>query len=276
MNEIPLFAQALFDSDYGCPTLCQIRINMTTTSDNLPMKKLKNDQNLLKLMPVELWIQVDGFTDLKTHTSLRASCSFMRTWLPHGKEVEYKEYRRLWEAVKSRYRATNSFKEAVNLCTQPLTQDHYNYLCKNYLKDEVLRICELALSPPFSCSHIDLTAADNNFAIRWSSKNGHSSIVDLLLQDSRVDPAADNNFSIRWASENGHSSVAGLLLQDSRVDPTASDNYAIKRASENGHSSVVKLLLQDSRVDPAADNNLAIRFASRCCRCNQEMATLLL
>lgn len=46
-----------------------------------------------------------------------------------------------------------------------------------------------------------------------------------------------------------------LLLQDGRVDPSFDNNYAIRGASENGHADVVQVLLQDDRVDPRAENN---------------------
>ena len=42
--------------------------------------------------------------------------------------------------------------------------------------------------------------------------------VRLLLNDPRVDPSADDNYAIRCASENGHVEVVKLLLNDPRVD----------------------------------------------------------
>ena len=49
-------------------------------------------------------------------------------------------------------------------------------------------------------------------------------VVKLLLTDKRVNPSANNNFAIRWASRNGHTKVVKLLLADERVDPSANDN----------------------------------------------------
>jgi len=91
-------------------------------------------------------------------------------------------------------------------------------------------------------------SADENFAIRYASDNGHHEVVEFLLQDERVDPSAENNYAIRRASENGHLEIVKLLLQDKRVDPSVRNNHAIRFASENGHLEVVKLLLQDERV----------------------------
>ena len=38
------------------------------------------------------------------------------------------------------------------------------------------------------------------------------------------------NHPIRMASKNGHLEVVNLLLEDSRVNPRAEDNYAISMA----------------------------------------------
>ena len=105
-------------------------------------------------------------------------------------------------------------------------------------------------------------SSHNNQAIRSASKNGHHEVVQLLLTDSRVDPSADDNYAIQIASENGHLNIVQLLLNDEPVDPSSYDNYAISYASENGHHEVVQLLLTDSHVDPSADNNYAIKKAS--------------
>jgi hypothetical protein len=48
--------------------------------------------------------------------------------------------------------------------------------------------------------------------------------------------------------------VVELLLQDKRVDPAANQNYAIRSAARNGHSAVVELLSRDARVDASAVN----------------------
>jgi hypothetical protein len=103
-----------------------------------------------------------------------------------------------------------------------------------------------------------------NGAIRYASTVGYLSVVERLLQDPRVDPSASGNWPILQASQNGHLAVVDRLLQKSCVDPSVCNNYAIRHASGYGHLAVVDRLLQDSRVDPSADNNYAIRLASTC------------
>jgi surface antigen len=105
-------------------------------------------------------------------------------------------------------------------------------------------------------------SAEDNYAIRWASQNGHLAVVERLLKDERVDSSANDNHAIRSSSEKGYVAVVERLLQDERVDPSAEDNYAIKMASRNGHVAVVERLLADKRVDPSAENNYAIRWAS--------------
>jgi hypothetical protein len=52
-------------------------------------------------------------------------------------------------------------------------------------------------------------------------QHGHADVVEVLLQDGRVDPTADNNYSIFLASLYGHVKVVEVLLQDGRVEITA-------------------------------------------------------
>ena len=91
---------------------------------------------------------------------------------------------------------------------------------------------------------------------------GHDEVVELLLENPRVDPSAEDNYAIRKASQAGEVEVVKLLLKDPRVDPSANYNDAIGIASRNGHHKVVELLLNDPRVDPTDEANEAIRMAS--------------
>ena len=81
-----------------------------------------------------------------------------------------------------------------------------------------------------------------------ASDNGHVKVVELLLNDPRVDPSNYNNTAIRWASFEGRVKVVELLLNDPRVDPSANNNFAIRYASHKGYAKVVELLLNHPRV----------------------------
>lgn len=85
----------------------------------------------------------------------------------------------------------------------------------------------------------------NNYSIKIASCNGHTEIVELLLQDARVDPS---NESIIRACIAGNVDVVKLLLDDSRVNPAEPFNDLIERASMFGHADVLEVLFQDGRL----------------------------
>ena len=74
-----------------------------------------------------------------------------------------------------------------------------------------------------------------------SCKKNKLDVIKILLP--YVDPTADNNYAIRMTSCNGHLEIVKLLLTLPGVDPTADKNHAIRLASHNGHLEVVKFLL---------------------------------
>jgi Ankyrin repeats (3 copies)/Ankyrin repeat len=94
--------------------------------------------------------------------------------------------------------------------------------------------------------------------------NGRTSIIELLLADSRVDKASidhgnqSGRIAFTLAASAGHTSVVELLLADPRVDKASIDHAnglggtALMYAAWNGRRSVVELLLADPRVDKAS------------------------
>ena len=62
--------------------------------------------------------------------------------------------------------------------------------------------------------------------LSWAARQGHESIVDLLLATRDVDPdSIDNNgrTPLSWAAEKGHKTVVGLLLKKKGVDLNSKD-----------------------------------------------------
>ena len=87
-----------------------------------------------------------------------------------------------------------------------------------------------------------------NYAIRCAACNGREKVIELLLQDPRVDPSTENNFAIIHSAWTGRVKVVELLLQDPRVDPSVHNNIVIRYFIKNNHTKVVELILQDPRV----------------------------
>jgi len=67
-------------------------------------------------------------------------------------------------------------------------------------------------------------------------------VVNLLLLDSRTDPAARNNYAVRLAAVRGHASALAWLLLDPRVDATANNDQALRVARAQRDYDIVGLL----------------------------------
>ena len=129
----------------------------------------------------------------------------------------------------------------------------------------------------------DITA-DNNYAIEWTSRNGHLEVVKYLHENGA--DITENKYAIDWASHNGHLEVVKYLHANGAVisvikwacinghldvvkylhihgaDIAAGNNHAIRWASRNGHLETVKYL-HENGADIKAENNYAIKCASR-------------
>ena len=57
----------------------------------------------------------------------------------------------------------------------------------------------------------------SNFALKEACRLGRLKMVELLLQDPRVDPSARSNRAIRIASQNGFSRIVERLLKEPSV-----------------------------------------------------------
>ena len=76
--------------------------------------------------------------------------------------------------------------------------------------------------------------------------------VKILLKDNRkekiIDPSANNNYAIRRASGNGHLEVVKLLLNDKRVNPSDVNNETFKLSFKLGYIDIVRVLLTHSNI----------------------------
>ena len=109
---------------------------------------------------------------------------------------------------------------------------------------------------------------NDNICIRWACTNGHTDVINFLLQFYSVDPSCLSNYCIRIACENGHTDIVRSLLKDNRVNPATHNNFPIQIASRNGHYDIVRLLIRHQSVNPCGvqlfpkkeNNSPEIRF----------------
>lgn len=64
-----------------------------------------------------------------------------------------------------------------------------------------------------------------NEAIQEAAKEGHLDIVELLINDNRIDPSQNRNIASSWASIYGHYNISKILFSDLRVRNTLASNY---------------------------------------------------
>jgi len=97
--------------------------------------------------------------------------------------------------------------------------------------------------------------------LSWTAKNGHESVVKLLLEKYNVDQDSKDSMGrtpLSLAAENGREEVVTLLLAKDGVDVNAMDKYGqtpLSWAAANGQEAVLKLLLTRDGVDPGSKNS---------------------
>ncbi|KAI9322085.1 hypothetical protein BDR26DRAFT_883227, partial [Obelidium mucronatum] len=133
-----------------------------------------------------------------------------------------------------------------------------------------LKVAALLLNNP---QYFDPTANENNFFI-WVISCYNTELLDLVLNDPRIDPSCIHNYAIRKTVQQGHSATVQrllldpresnhlirILLADERVDPC--DSNCLQLACEMNYPEAVGLLLTHEAVDPSADDNKLVIFAS--------------
>jgi ankyrin repeat protein len=94
-----------------------------------------------------------------------------------------------------------------------------------------------------------------------AAENGHTEVVQLLLETKEVDVNAEDNYAqtpLSWAAKNGHTQVVQLLLKTKEVDINAwGGEYgsALRAASSGGHQEIVQILI-DNKADVNAQGGL--------------------
>lgn len=86
-------------------------------------------------------------------------------------------------------------------------------------------------------------------AIGKASWNGHTKIVEVLLQDQIVDPGWNNYYAFTHASINGHYDVVKLLLENVKDIPTKVVNNTIIYTNMYKHDDIVVLLIPRANVN---------------------------
>jgi len=103
--------------------------------------------------------------------------------------------------------------------------------------------------------------ADNDYALRVASENGHVSVVQFLVEVGHADVHADDDGALNVASLYGHLAIVQFLVEHG-ANVHACDDAALHVASQNGHLAVVQFLVTQGANVHALDEN-ALSVASR-------------
>lgn len=88
----------------------------------------------------------------------------------------------------------------------------------------------------------DPTVHDNK-AIRLAAKYGNTDIVEILLQDDRVNPSALNNYAMYQACINSRHEILDLIVNDKRFDDsTLGTIYQSMSIAKNNHRIIKSFL----------------------------------
>ena len=64
------------------------------------------------------------------------------------------------------------------------------------------------LKPTYTTSSFKIDPSYlGNYALRTAARDGKADLVELLLEDKRVDPAAKNNWALIASAQNGHAGM---------------------------------------------------------------------
>lgn len=89
-----------------------------------------------------------------------------------------------------------------------------------------------------------------------AASEGHEGIVQLLLDDGRLDPSAKDRYGrtpLHCAASGGHENIVRILLDREDVDPDVKDMSMVtplSDAAKSGHTGIMRLLLGSDKVDP--------------------------
>lgn len=92
---------------------------------------------------------------------------------------------------------------------------------------------------------------DVTYAFILESDSGHIEIVNFLLHNSNIDPCADDNSALFGATVCGHTEIVKLFLNDSRISTNSINcGDSLSAACEFGYVEIVEYMIQYLGIYP--------------------------
>ena len=114
----------------------------------------------------------------------------------------------------------NDYTEIVELLLQDGRADPsaaYNLALQNVVGNGNTRLVRLMLKDKRIDPSVKDPDEDYNQIFTNPSLRGNTEIMKILIDDGRADPSVDDNIALYWATKNGHTDIVELLKGDDRV-----------------------------------------------------------
>ena len=148
------------------------------------------------------------------------------------------------------------------------------FACKENRPEKVVNLLRKPFNPNGLFERQALLRALHSAAV-----NGHSQIVELLLDAGASPHAADvyGKTALYWAAGKGHLEVVKLLLEAGadKDETNPAGRTALHFAAKQGHSEVVRLLLAAGAAKDVADSKGKLPLDLAIDAGSQEIANLL-
>ena len=182
------------------------------------------------------------------------------SWIPHAEQAYAKGIPQVNLINYFHWPSEDLLEQWINMYTA-INLYTYDYPKKTTLLHIASRygMVDLLLAGLEALSGIDFVADSKDgygrTPLSWAAMEGHTDIVQLLLNTGKVDADSKDKWGrtpLSLAAANGHTDTVQLLLDTGNAEADSKDKNSrtpLSWAAEEGHTDTVQLLLNTSRVE---------------------------